>query len=85
MLSPCAGPYPHLAEKNNIFPIRANKGDLWFNSERVMKAPFPDDLLDGVQYVDGVDSALEEAQGEGAAEYLEAALHILCNGEESNI
>lgn len=59
--SPTAGPYPVIARKHDTFWIRTKRGDHWFKSGEVTRAPFPDDLADGVDSVDGVRDEVEEA------------------------
>jgi Chromo (CHRromatin Organisation MOdifier) domain len=64
LLSPASGPYAVIARTERSFKVRTMTRDMWVNSDRVTKAPVPDDLPEGVRYMsdDGRDGSLSESE-----------------------
>jgi hypothetical protein len=63
LLSPTAGPYHVVARTEHSFKVRTAHRDVWVHSDRVTKAPTPEDLPDGVRYVsDSADTDDDSGQ-----------------------
>jgi Integrase zinc binding domain/Integrase core domain len=64
LLSPAAGPHPVVKRDDRTFTVYAGNGEIRVDSDRVTKAPMPEDLSKGVAYIsddyEETDSASED-------------------------